>query len=184
MRTHVRNVRIGSRVGSLSGIAAAGLVAVVAALLLTGCSSDGGDGGDEGKDKGSAGTSAGADGSSTPDEGDADAGADAGSDSGAKDGGSEGSWVATADGNPLALVIAGKQATLLGENVLCSGTADAETIRLKCAKGDSARTEGTVESVNGTSMTVAWQGAGKDQFTRTKGGKLPEGLPTAGLPES
>ncbi|WP_371527991.1 hypothetical protein OG302_19780 [Streptomyces sp. NBC_01283] len=164
MRTHVRNVRIGA--------AAAGLVA---ALVLTGCSSDGGDGGDEGKDKGSAGSSAG-----TPDEG----GADSGADSGAKDGSSEGSWVATADGNPLALVIAGKQATLLGENVLCSGTASAETIRLKCAKGDSDRTEGTVESVNGTSMTVSWQGAGKDQFTRTKGGKLPDGLPTAGIPGS
>ncbi|MFD4477144.1 MULTISPECIES: hypothetical protein [unclassified Streptomyces] len=168
MRTHVRNVRIGT--------AAAGLVA---ALVLTGCSSDGGDGGDEGKDKGSAGSSAG-----TPDEGGADSDADSGADSGAEDGSSEGSWVATADGNPLALVIAGKQATLLGENVLCSGTAGAETIRLKCAKGDSDRTEGTVESVNGTSMTVSWQGAGKDQFTRTKGGKLPDGLPTAGIPES
>ncbi|MGW0907483.1 hypothetical protein [Streptomyces sp. NPDC002853] len=164
---HVRNVRIGA--------AAAGLVA---ALVLTGCSSDGGDGEDEGKDKGSnsAGSSAGTDGSPTPDEGGADSGAD--------DGSSEGSWVATADGNPLALVIAGKQATLLGENVLCSGTAGGEKIRLKCVKGDSDRTEGTVESVNGTSMTVSWQGAGEDQFTRTKGGKLPEGLPTAGLPES
>ncbi|MGW7272160.1 hypothetical protein ACWGH5_16715 [Streptomyces sp. NPDC054864] len=166
MRTQVRNVRIGA--------AAAGLVA---ALVLTGCSSDGGDG-DEGKgtDKGSAESSAGA---GTPDEG-----ADSGADSGGEDGSSEGSWVATADGNPLALVIDGKQATLLGENVLCSGTAGGETISLKCVKGDSDRTKGTVESVNGTSMTVAWQGAGKDQFTRTKGGKLPEGLPTARLPES
>lgn len=171
MRTHVRNVRIGT--------AAAGLVA---ALVLTGCSSDGGDGEDEGKDKGSssAGSSAGSDGSETPGEG----GGDSGADSGAKDGSSEGSWVATADGNPLALVIAGKQATLLGENVLCSGTAAGDAIKLKCAKGDSGRTEGTVESVNGTSMTVSWQGGSEDQFTRTKGGKLPEGLPTAGLPES
>ncbi|WP_409058904.1 hypothetical protein [Streptomyces sp. SYP-A7185] len=180
MRTHVRNVRIGA--------AAAGLVA---ALVLTGCSSDGGDGGDGGKDKGSAGASAGADGSDGSDASDAsdgsgkpDEGADSGADSGAEEGGSEGSWVATAGGNPLALVIAGKQATLLGENVLCSGTAGADTIRLKCAKGDSDRTEGTVESVDGTSMTVSWKGAGKDQFTRTKGGKLPEGLPTAGIPES
>lgn len=173
MRTHVRNVRIGA--------AAAGLVA---ALVLTGCSSDGGDG-DEGKDKGSAGSSAGAEGSGgSSGSGGSDTPDDGGADSGAEDGGSEGSWVATADGNPLALVIAGKQATLLGENVLCSGTAGAETIRLKCAKGDSDRTEGTIESVNGTSMTVSWQGAGKDQFTRTKGGKLPEGLPTAGLPQS
>ncbi|WP_367044001.1 hypothetical protein [Streptomyces sp. Je 1-332] len=170
MRTQVRNVRIGA--------AAAGLVA---ALVLTGCSSDGGDG-DEGKDKGkgSAGSSAGA---GTPDEG-ADSGAGSGADSGGKDGSFEGSWVTTADGNPLALFIAGKEATLLGEKVLCSGSAGGETISLKCVKGDSDRTKGTVESVNGTSMTVAWQGAGKDQFTRTKGGKLPEGLPTAGLPES
>jgi hypothetical protein len=170
VRTHVRNVRIGA--------AAAGLVA---ALVLTGCSSDGGnDEGDAGKDKGSAGSSAGADGSETPGEG----GSDSGSDAGAEAGSSEGSWVATADGNPLALVIAGKQATLLGENVLCSGTAGGETISLKCAKGDSDRTKGTVESVDKTSMTVSWQGSGKDQFARTKGGKLPEGLPTAGLPQS
>ncbi|MFC8127697.1 hypothetical protein [Streptomyces sp. NPDC057302] len=166
---HVRNVHIGA--------AAAGLVA---ALALTGCSSDGGDSEDEGKDKDKGSSSAGS--SDTPGEDGADSGAD--SDSGAEDGGSEGSWVATADGNPLALVIAGKRATLLGENVLCSGTASGETIKLKCAKGDSDRTEGTVESVNGTSMTVSWQGAGKDQFTKTKGGKLPEGLPTAGIPQS
>ncbi|MGW6056876.1 hypothetical protein [Streptomyces sp. NPDC055189] len=166
----VRNVRIGA--------AAAGLVA---ALVLTGCSSGGGDGDDEGKDKGSAGSSAGAEGSGgseTPDEG------DSGSDSGAEGGSSEGSWVATSGGNPLALVIAGNQATLLGENVLCSGTAGGDKIALKCAKGESDRTNGTVESVNGTSMTVSWQGAGKDQFTKTEGGKLPEGLPTAGLPQS
>ncbi|TGB13532.1 hypothetical protein [Streptomyces sp. MZ04] len=160
---HVRNVRIGA--------AAAGLVA---ALVLTGCSSDGDDGGD--KDKSSAGSSAGADGSNTPDEGSGD--------TGAKDGSVEGSWVTTADGNPLAMVIAGKQATLLGEDVLCSGTASADTIELKCAKGDSGRTKGTVESVNGTSMSVAWEGSGTDQFTKTEGGKLPEGLPTAELPQS
>jgi hypothetical protein len=149
---------------------AAGLVA---ALVLTGCSSDGDDGGggkDEGKGGGSAGSGA------------SDEGSDSGSGSGGKGGGAEGSWLATADGNPLALVIAGKQATLLGENVLCSGTAAGESIQLKCAKGDSDRTKGTVDSVNGSSMTISWQGAGKEQFTRTKGGKLPEGLPTAGLP--
>ncbi|UQT57224.1 hypothetical protein M4V62_20140 [Streptomyces durmitorensis] len=164
---HVRNVRIGA--------AAAGLVA---ALVLTGCSSDGGDGEDTGKDK-DKGSSAGSDSGSAGSSGGSDA-----PDEGGEDGSSEGSWVATADGNPLALVIAGKQATLLGENVLCSGTAAGDAIKLKCAKGDSARTEGTVESVNGTSMTVSWQGAGQDQFTRTKGGKLPEGLPTAGIPQS
>ncbi|MEU5956732.1 hypothetical protein [Streptomyces sp. NPDC047525] len=164
---HVRNVRIGA--------AAAGLVA---ALVLTGCSSDGGDGEDSGKDK-DKGSSSGSDSGSAGSSGGSDA-----PDEGGKDGSSEGSWVATADGNPLALVIAGKQATLLGENVLCSGTAGGDAIKLKCVKGDSDRTEGTVESVNGTSMTVSWQGAGQDQFTRTKGGKLPEGLPTAGIPQS
>lgn len=169
---HVRNVRIGA--------AAAGLVA---ALVLTGCSSDGDDGGDEGKDKSSAESSAGAHGSG--ESGGSDEGGDeGGSDSGAKDGSSEGSWVTTADGSPLALAITGKAATLIGENVLCSGTAGDDTIRLKCVKGESDRTEGKVESVNGTSMTVSWTGAGKDQFTKTEGGKLPEGLPTAGIPQS
>ncbi|MEV0320751.1 hypothetical protein ACIBKX_23790 [Streptomyces sp. NPDC050658] len=166
MRTHVRNVRIGA--------AAAGLVA---ALVLTGCSSDGDDGGSKGK--GSAGSSSGAEGSGgaeTPEEGSGD--------TGAKDGSIEGSWVTTADGSPLALVIAEKKATLLGEDVLCSGTASESAIELKCVKGDSGRTSGTVDSVNDSSMTVSWTGSGKDEFTKTEGGKLPDGLPTAGLPKS
>ncbi|MGW2225163.1 hypothetical protein [Streptomyces formicae] len=179
MRTYVRS-GLGNRgVRRVrGGVAVLGLAA---ALALTGCSSDGdGDSGDGGgkKDRGSAGGSA-ADGSST-------GGSDSGS--GAKDGSIEGAWVATAGGKPLALVINGKNASLVGEDVMCSGTAGDEggsqMINLKCPKGNSDRTTGRVESVDTKTMKVSWEGAGKDQFLKTEGGKLPEGLPTGGMPQS
>uniref|UniRef100_UPI0006E163BC hypothetical protein n=1 Tax=Streptomyces atriruber TaxID=545121 RepID=UPI0006E163BC len=110
-----------------------------------------------------------------------------GSDGDSKGGSLEGTWVATADGKPLALAVTGKTATLLGEDVLCNGTAGdatgSQTIDLKCPKGNADRTTGRVESVNGKSMKVAWEGGGTDEFLKTEGGKLPEGLPT-GPPQS
>lgn len=165
MRTRVRSVTIGAAVASLA-----------AALVLTGCSSDGDDNGKD-KDKGAADS-----GSKTPGSGGSDD-AGAGDEAGAAGGGIEGSWVATTGGKPVALVVTGKRATLVGEHV-CNGTADARTLKLKCADGDMDRTDGRVESVDGKTLKVAWQGFGKDEFLKTKGGKLPEGLPTAGLPQS
>lgn len=174
MRTYVRS---GSGIRRIRvGVAVFGLAA---ALAVTGCSSDGdggsGDGGGK-KDRGSAGGSTG------------DGGSTGGSGSGADDGGIEGAWVATAGGKPLALVINGKNASLVGEDVMCSGTAGDEAgsqmINLKCPKGNSDRTMGRVESVDAKTMKVSWEGAGKDQFLKTEGGKLPEGLPTGGMPQS
>ncbi|MFD5702213.1 hypothetical protein [Streptomyces lasiicapitis] len=174
MRTRVRSVR------SVRGITIGAAVAsLAAALVLTGCSSDGDDGGDEGKDKGASDSA-----SKTP-----GSGSGGSEDAGSGDGGGdlEGSWVATTGGKPVALVITGKRATLVGEHV-CNGTADAagdaRSIKLKCADGDMDRTDGRIESVDAKTLKIAWQGFGKDEFLKTKDGKLPEGLPTAGMPQS
>ncbi|MDG9717462.1 hypothetical protein [Streptomyces sp. DH24] len=151
--------------------AAAGLAG---ALALTACS-DGGDGG--GADKASDTPSA-----SAP-AGDGDGGASDGASASATPGGLEGSWLATTDGKAVALVINGTQAGLFATGgTVCSGTAEEQSIRLKCADGDKDRSNGTVGTVNATKLTVTWQGTlGEETYTRSEGGKLPTGLPTAGL---
>ncbi|MFI1681979.1 hypothetical protein [Streptomyces sp. NPDC020607] len=153
------------------------MAGLAAALVLSGCGS-GGDG-DGGGGSGTGGGGGKKNGSST--------GGSSGSGGSGSEGGSlEGSWIATSGGKPLVLAVTGKTATLLGEDVLCNGTADggagSQTLTLKCPKGNGDRTAGRVESVNGKSMKVAWEGAGTDEFLKTEGGKLPEGLPTAGMP--
>lgn len=183
MRTYVRSVRVGAAVAGLA-----------AALVLAGCSSDGdggadADGGGGKKDRGAAGSSGaeGSGGSEGSDGSEGSGSADEGS-SGGSGGSLEGTWIATADGRPLALAVTGKTATLLGEDVLCNGTAGGKagsrTITLKCPTGNSDRTTGRVVSVDDKALKVSWEGAGQDEFLKTKGGKLPEGLPTGGMPQS
>ncbi|MEU2564089.1 hypothetical protein ABZ626_32890 [Streptomyces longispororuber] len=152
------------------GATVAGLAAV---LVLTGCSSDDGDKGDEGgNDKGAASDSA----SKGPGSGE----------SGAKGGSLEGSWMTQSKGKPVALVIRGGNASLASAGQVCSGTAEKEAglrmIKLKCSDGSADRSEGRVESVDGTKLKVAWEGFGTDEFTKAEGGRLPKGLPTADLP--
>ncbi|WP_223206083.1 hypothetical protein [Streptomyces xanthii] len=158
----IRNVRI-----------VAGAAAVVAALAVTGCSSDSGGGK---KDRGSdSGSSSSADGGST--------GGSSGSAGSVKD--TEGIWSATSGGQPVVLVVGGKQASLsTGDGHLCSGTVSdgaAPTFVLKCADGSTDRTTGKVESNDGKSMQVSWDGGKTDAFTKSEDGKLPTGLPS-GLP--
>ncbi|HET9380036.1 MAG TPA: hypothetical protein VFP69_04310 [Streptomyces sp.] len=146
--------------------AAAGLAG---ALALTACG-DGGEGGAGGAGGGSAGGASDAPSASAP--------------SGGGDGrGLEGSWLATADGKAVALVVNGGEAGLFttGGSV-CSGTARDRSIRLTCADGDRERIRGTAVSVNRSTLTVTWEGAvGEETYTRSEGGKMPAGLPTAGL---
>ncbi|MEU0172368.1 hypothetical protein ABZ178_03305 [Streptomyces massasporeus] len=153
--------------------AAAGLAGV---LVLSACSSDGGSGDDSAS---SASPSASA---STG------TGGDSGSGSGDSAGGElAGSWLATTDGKAVALVITGKQAALFGTGgSVCSGTAGEESgmrmIRLKCTDGSKDRATGMVDSVNGSSLKVTWEGGlGAETYRKTEGGKLPTGLPTASL---
>ncbi|MFD6497674.1 hypothetical protein ACFV99_32475 [Streptomyces sp. NPDC059944] len=157
--------------------AAAGLAA---GLALTGCSS----GGDDGSDStpSSAGTSA------TADTGTDDGGTGGGSGGASSPGGDlSGSWLTTAGGKAVVLMVNGKQAGLFATGgTMCSGStaekSGTRTIRLACTDGSKDRTLGTVDSVNGTTLQVTWQGAlGKETYTKSEGGKLPTGLPTASL---
>ncbi|MGW1956792.1 hypothetical protein ACWCPI_29270 [Streptomyces sp. NPDC001920] len=102
-------------------------------------------------------------------------------------GGLAGSWLATTDGKAVVLMVNGKEAGLFATGgTVCSGSAGEEdgtrTIRLKCSGGGKDRTVGTVDSVGKTRLKVTWEnGLGQETFTRSEGGKLPTGLPTAGL---
>ncbi|MEU9395506.1 hypothetical protein AB0D86_36610 [Streptomyces sp. NPDC048324] len=152
--------------------AAAGLTG---ALALTACSSGGGSG----------------DSSSTPSTSASSAtGSATGGGSGAATGSSDalqGSWLATKNGKAVALVITGKQAGLFSTGgSVCSGTAGKEAgmemIHLTCTDGSKQRATGMVDSASKKSLHITWSGSlGKETYTKAEGGKLPSGLPTAGL---
>jgi hypothetical protein len=175
----VTSVTFWRRFGAVRVAAAA--AGLVGALVLTGCSGDGDSGDDPASSPApSATASAGTGGS--------DSGADSGSGSGGAGAGElAGSWLATTDGKAVALVITGEQAALFATGgSICSGTAGEESgrhmIRLKCTDGSKSRATGTVDSVNGSSMKVTWEGGlGAETYTKAEGGKLPTGLPTASL---
>ncbi|MFE9677332.1 hypothetical protein ACFYO5_24930 [Streptomyces sp. NPDC006259] len=99
----------------------------------------------------------------------------------------EGSWLATADGRAVALIITGRQAALFATGgTVCSGTAGKEAamtmIRLTCPSGKKDRTTGMVDSADGKSLRITWDGAaGEETYTKAEGGQWPSGLPTAGL---
>ncbi|MEU6811026.1 hypothetical protein ABZ920_18965 [Streptomyces sp. NPDC046831] len=162
-----RRVRIAAAAAFLAG-----------ALSLTACS--GGDGSDDGA---AASSTASATTSPTATAGTGDGPGGPSADAG----GLAGSWLATTGGKAVVLVVNGSQAGLFttGKTV-CSGTAGEQsgqrTIRLKCNNGDEDRTAGVVDSVNKTTLEVTWQGGlGKETYTRSEGGTLPPGLPTASL---
>ncbi|MFE1113425.1 hypothetical protein [Streptomyces rochei] len=169
------------RPGRRPARAVAVAVGLVGVLALTACtdggdSDDGGSGG-SGGDKASAAPSA----SASAETG----GATGGSPSAA--GELEGSWLATADGQAVALMVTGDKAALFATGgTVCSGTAGdvsgTRTIRLKCTAGGDDRATGTVESVDDTTLRVTWEGGvGEETYTRSEGGSLPPGLPTEGL---
>ncbi|CAL9470863.1 hypothetical protein SUDANB13_02811 [Streptomyces sp. enrichment culture] len=116
----------------------------------------------------------------------ADSGGGTGGSAGAPAGGLQGSWLTTADGKAVVLMVNGEEAALFATGgTVCSGTAKGDTeptITLKCPTGDGGRTKGTVTSVDGKSLTVTWEGAaGEETYTKAEGGSLPPGLPTEGL---
>ncbi|WP_053850667.1 hypothetical protein [Streptomyces sp. NRRL B-24085] len=155
--------------GRRAGLAAAGLVG---ALVLTACSGGGSD------DDASPSSSASAPPSASP-----SAAASSSGTSSSASGEVAGSWLTTTGGKAVALLVNGDRAGLFATGgTVCSGSASAKTIRLKCADGSTDRAEGTVESVGKTELKVRWSGAaGTETYTRAEGGRLPSGLPTAGL---
>ncbi|MFE4421346.1 hypothetical protein [Streptomyces sp. NPDC056817] len=159
--------------GAATRIAAAVLLG---ALALTGCDS----GGSGATDKTSAtpGATASASASASND----DSGGAGGTT--AKGDGVEGSWLATTGGKAVVLTVTGRQAALFStDRTICTGTAVEEgarhVIHLDTCK---SRTTGTVDSVNKTTLRVTWEGGlGAETYTRSAGGALPSGLPTASL---
>ncbi|MGW5973709.1 hypothetical protein [Streptomyces sp. NPDC055186] len=98
----------------------------------------------------------------------------------------EGSWFTTVGGKAVALMFTGDRAALFAMGgTMCSGTArkdtGASTISLKCADGRTDRTSGTIDLVSGSTLKVTWESPlGTETFTKAEGGRLPQGLPTAG----
>lgn len=159
----------------------AAAAALTGALVLAGCSDDGG--APDGKASPTPTATA------TADTGGAD-GTDGGPSASATAaaGSLEGSWLGTADGEAVVLMVTGGKAALYATGgTVCSGSAGgqagARTIRLSCASGKKTRTTGTVDSVNGSTLRVTWQGgAGQETYTKAEsGGGWPSGLPTTGL---
>ncbi|WP_406218637.1 hypothetical protein [Streptomyces canus] len=151
-----------------AGLATAGLVG---ALVLTACSGGGSD--DEPSPSSStAGSSASASASASGETG--------GTSSPSASGEVAGSWLATTGGKAVALLVNGDRAGLfVTGGTVCSGSASAETIRLKCTDGSKDRADGTVESVGKDTLKVNWEGGvGAETYTRAEGGTLPSGFPT------
>jgi hypothetical protein len=161
----------------------AGAAAIAAALLLTGCSSDGAKDGKTKPSDGAAstgdGSAAGSGGASTPPAGDAGAGD------------VTGSWTATSNGKLVVLTIQGDLAGIAGES-LCTGRVVRQgtvTLDLKCPNGNTDRAKGAVTAGgDGKSLTVKWEGSGiEDKFTKAAGNGLPSGMPTdfpSGMPSA
>lgn len=151
------------------------------ALALTAC------GGGDSKDDSSTAPSASA---SAPS---ASSSADTGGGTGGVTGSSaklQGNWLAMTDGKAVALVVTGKRAGLFATGgTVCNGTAGEEAgmemIHLTCADGSKDRATGMVDSTGKGSLRITWSGkAGKETYTKAKGGKLPSGLATASFPAS
>ncbi|MER6620361.1 hypothetical protein [Streptomyces sp. NPDC000931] len=166
--------------GSRSRRARASVAAVglAGALVLTAC---GGDGSDESDDSATGPTPSA---TATADSGGGTGGSGT---STAPAGELEGSWLTTADGTAVVLMVNGEEAALfVTGGTVCSGTAreraGTHSIRLKCGGGTEDRANGTVDSVGEDSLKVTWEGAlGTETYTRAEGDSLPTGLPTEGL---
>ncbi|MFE0365541.1 hypothetical protein [Streptomyces griseoaurantiacus] len=148
----------------------AAAAALTAALALTACSGD--DSGEGASATPGTTTSTAATGSAT-----ASPGGTAGK--------LEGSWLTTAGGKAVALVVTGKQAGLFATGgTVCSGTAGKESgtwaVHLtECqGTGDDSRKTGTVDSVTATSLKITWKGgAGTETYRKSDGTGMPSGFP-------
>lgn len=148
-----------------AGLAVAGLVG---ALVLTACSGGGSD------DEPSPSSSTAGSPSASASASDGTGGTSSAS------GKVAGSWLATTGGKAVALLVNGDRAGLfVTGGTVCSGSASAGAIRLKCTDGSKDRADGTVQSVGKDTLKVNWEGGiGAETYTRADGGKLPSAFPT------
>jgi hypothetical protein len=157
--------------GNFSRTAAAAALALAGALVLGACSSDGGSDSDD----------------ATPSVSASVSGPASSSGSAAPSGDLAGSWLTTAKGKAVVLMVNGTEAGLFATGgTVCNGTAGDESgmqmIHLKCTDGSKDRATGMVDSVGKTTLKVTWEGGlGAETYTKSEGGKLPSGLPTASL---
>ncbi|MFI6722627.1 hypothetical protein NRF20_25030 [Streptomyces sp. R-74717] len=146
------------------------IAGLVTAAALTGCSSDG--------KKSDPDSSSGAAKSSR-------APGDSGSDLGADAAALEGGWAGKTDGKAVVLSVASGKAVLVTEQRACTGTVKdvgKVMLALKCADGDTDRTMGTIESNDGKTVVVSWDGGTKDTLAKTEPGAIPSGLPDLPTP--
>lgn len=160
------------RIARSGALLATGLLA---ALALTGCSSDGPD---IDEDRGSPHTDAPAPGGS---EDSASGGSSAAGDLKAL----EGAWAGQTDGKAVVLSVAAGKAVVVADAHVCTGSAKdmgKPMLELTCADGDTARTMGTIESNDGKKVVVSWDAGTEDTLAKTDADAL-KGLPDLpGLP--
>ncbi|MFF1297043.1 MULTISPECIES: hypothetical protein [unclassified Streptomyces] len=165
--TSHRRMRVAAAAATLAG-----------ALALTACSGDGG------SDDASPSTGAS---TATADTGGGSGGSASSSASASASDELAGSWLATTKGKAVVLMVNGTEAGLFATGgTICSGTAGEEDgmrmIRLTCTDGSKDRQTGMVDSVSKTGLKVTWEGGlGAETYTKSEGGQLPSGLPTASL---
>lgn len=83
------------------------------------------------------------------------------------------------------LSVASGKAVIVAESHVCSGTAkdmgNKPMLALTCADGDTDRTMGAIESNDGKTVVVSWDGGTKDTLAKTDADSL-EGLPDLPTP--
>ncbi|MEU5420255.1 hypothetical protein ACFY1P_26945 [Streptomyces sp. NPDC001407] len=148
--------------------------AVIAAVLMTGCSSQSDD-----KDKNISATPP----ASAPAKPADPAAQDPAKGTGVT-GPVDGTYAAKIDGTGWGLVVSSTMAALAGAGHVCNGTVDHNakppTLTLKCADGDTLRTQGKIVSADGKALVVSWSSGKKDTFLKTEKGGAPAGLPDLG----
>ncbi|MGW0082032.1 hypothetical protein [Streptomyces sp. NPDC003393] len=162
-------------------MAAAGLLGT---LALAACDSGSGSGSESGTGHGAS-APPGASASATDDDSGGTNGTGGASGGSTAEGeGLTGNWLATTDGKAVVLMVTGDEVALFStDRTTCTGTASEESGENVIHLSDCrARTTGTVDSVNKTTLQVTWEGGlGKETYTRSEGATLPSGFPTASL---
>ncbi|MER6116967.1 hypothetical protein [Streptomyces sp. NPDC001743] len=149
---------------------------LLAALALTGCTSDSGK---DDADKGSGTTATPAPGGSAGDGTGSGASDDAGNTKAL-----EGAWAGQTDGKAVVLSVASGKAVVVADSHVCTGTVKdmgKPMLALKCADGNTDRTMGAIESNDGKTVVVSWDGGAKDTLAKTDADSL-EGLPDLPTP--
>ncbi|MER5278810.1 hypothetical protein ABT025_24080 [Streptomyces sp. NPDC002809] len=148
---------------------------LLTALALTGCSSDSDK---DGADKASGSTA------TPPPAGSSDPGSGADEATGGLKA-LEGAWAGQTDGKAVVLSVASGKAVVVADSHVCSGTAkdmgNKPMLALTCADGDTGRTMGAIESNDGKTVVVSWDGGTKDTLAKTDADSL-EGLPDLPTP--